>query len=74
MPLLVCYKVDLSEIDKSGFISVAISGGSYCIFTGLGIIKGCKTIIEVGFAIRSPESKMAAKIYKTALIAMCWLL
>ncbi len=33
--LLVCYKVDLSEIDTSGFISVAISGGSYCILTGL---------------------------------------
>ena len=26
------------------------------------VIKGCKTIPEVGVAIRSPESKMAAKM------------
>ena len=34
------------------------------------IIKGCQTILEVGFAIRSPESKMATKISKAALIAI----
>ena len=37
-------------------------------------IKGCKTILEVGFAIRSPESNMVANIYKTGLIAIRWLL
>ena len=31
----------------------------------LRIIKGCKTIPEVDFAIRSPAYKMAAKIHKT---------
>ena len=28
----------------------------------MGIIKGCKTIPEVGVGIRSPESKIAAKM------------
>ena len=35
MGLLVCYMVDLSEANRSGFISVAISGGSFVILTGL---------------------------------------
>ncbi len=44
--LLVCYKkVHLSEIDTSGFISVAISGGSYCILTGLIMLSLHCTII-----------------------------
>ena len=31
------YKVDVSLIDTSGFISVAISVGSYCMLTGLSV-------------------------------------
>ena len=71
--LLVCYKVDL--IDASGFIYVAISGGSYCILTGLNpwfridslwASWRCMSLFTISFIIWS------TRILPKGLLEPCW--
>ena len=56
------------------YLTFNLDGLESHLIPHLWIIKGCKTISEVGFIILSTGSKMGANIIKTGLIAKSWLL